>query len=139
MIWYVIITECMWMGNNNRSLMNQMSSDIRSGAIAYGMNKPYNYVLFCIAKHFGDVLIRLVMFAVVGLLLGFSLIGPLETFKIICLPWVGIVFLLGMLINAMIRMSISMFSFWMEDASPIHWIYDKFLLRSEERRVGKEC
>ena len=128
MVWYIILTEIMWFGNNNRTLKWQISEDIKSGGIAYGLNKPYNYLYFMIAKHFGEVTIRLGIYLVVGILLGISFVGKLPNFQLIHLPYIVIVFFLGMVINSIIRMLISNFSFWIEDAAPFHWIYDKLIL-----------
>ena len=40
MIWYVIITEMIWFGTRNKTLINQITDDIKSGSIAYTLNKP---------------------------------------------------------------------------------------------------
>ena len=41
MIWYVIVTEILWMSVSGRSLSRQISNDVRSGNVAYNINKPY--------------------------------------------------------------------------------------------------
>lgn len=128
MVWYVIFTEIMWFGNSNRTLTRQMSDDIKSGSIAYGMNKPYNYLYFIIAKHFGEMTIKLFLYLVVGILSGCLAVGGLPGFSVQNLPFIAIVFILGMLINSVLRMIISLVSFWIEDSTPFHWIYDKFIL-----------
>ena len=50
LIWYVLVTECMWYGNRNRTLTEQICNDIKSGSIAYNLNKPYNYLSFIVFK-----------------------------------------------------------------------------------------
>ncbi len=35
MIWYVLITEILWCGTKNRTLLNQISQDIKTGNISY--------------------------------------------------------------------------------------------------------
>lgn len=128
MVWYVIFTEIMWFGNSNKTLTTQMSEDIKSGSIAYGINKPYNYLAFMIAKHFGEITIRLGLYLTVGVILGIGFVGRLPGFSIWNIPWISIVFFLGFLVNSVLRMVISLLSFWIEDATPFHWIYDKFIL-----------
>ncbi len=128
MVWYVMLTEIMWFVNMNQTLLNQMSTDIRSGGIAYGINKPYHYLLYCIAKHFGDIAVRLIIYLVFGILLGIILVGPIESFGFWQIPFLTINFLLGLTLNALIRMMINICSFWIEDAKPIQWIYDKFIV-----------
>ena len=59
MIWYVLITECLWFGTRNKILTTQISEDIKTGNIAYNINKPYNYVYYIISKHLGDITFKL--------------------------------------------------------------------------------
>ena len=46
MIWYVIITEILWMSLSGRKLCKKISEDVKGGNIAYNINKPYNYILY---------------------------------------------------------------------------------------------
>jgi len=65
---------------------------------------------------------------VLGTIIGIVFIGPIPTFNIIHLPIIIISFILAIFINSLIRMIISIISFWIEDSEPFHWIYDKFIL-----------
>ena len=40
MIWYVIITEILWMSLGGRKLCRKICDDVRSGNIDYNINKP---------------------------------------------------------------------------------------------------
>ena len=42
MMWYVLITEALWYATKNKVLTNEVSQDIRTGDVAYKINKPYN-------------------------------------------------------------------------------------------------
>jgi ABC-2 type transport system permease protein len=128
MVWYVTITELIWFGTRNRTLTNQISNDIKSGTIAYGINKPYNYIFYIIARHLGETTIKFFLFLVAGIVIGYAFIGELPDFPIIYLPLVALIFFLGNMINSFLRMGISILSFWIEDSVPFHWIYDKMIL-----------
>jgi len=128
MIWYVLITEVLWFGTRNKTLTNQISEDIKSGNIAYNINKPYNYVFYIIAKHLGEITIKFILFAIVGIIIGISFVGPIQGFQFINLPFILISIVLGILINSIIRIAISIISFWIEDSTPFHWLYDKLIL-----------
>jgi ABC-2 type transport system permease protein len=128
MIWYIIITEIMWYGTKNRTLTFQISDDIKSGTIAYGMNKPYHYILFIIAKHLGDIAIKFLLFLIAGLSIGYIFLGPILNLKLSQLPFILLSFFLAIMINSFIRIGISVLSFWIEDATPFHWIYDKLII-----------
>ena len=128
MIWYVLITEVLWYGTRNKTLTRQISFDIKTGNIAYNINKPYNYVLYIIARHLGEITIKFILFAVFGVLLGTVMVGVIIEFNFIYLPLILISIILGILINSIIRITISVISFWIEDSTPFHWIYDKLIL-----------
>lgn len=127
MIWYVIITEMIWYGTRNKTLVSQITDDIKSGGIAYTLNKPYSYVIYIITKHFGEISIKFILYLILAIVTGFIFIGPID-FNIISLPFIIIVFLLSFIINAVIRIIISMLSFYIEDSTPFHWLYDKVII-----------
>lgn len=128
MIWYVLITEDIWFGTRNKILTNEISDDIKTGNIAYNINKPYNYVFYIIAKHLGEITIKSILFAIVGIIVGLSFVGPIENFNFAYIPLMLLIVILGILINSVIRITISILSFWIEDSTPFHWVYDKAIL-----------
>ena len=56
MIWYVILTEILWYATSGRKLCNKISDDVKSGNIAYNLNKPYNYTGYALYTHMGGAL-----------------------------------------------------------------------------------
>ncbi len=128
MIWYVILTEIIWFSTRNATLSYQISNDIKSGSIAYGINKPYHYIAYIIAKHLGEIAIKTLMFLTAGLVIGYLFLGSFPDIRLYQLPAILLSLILGMLINTFLKMSISVLSFWIEDATPFHWIYDKMII-----------
>ncbi len=128
MIWYVILTEIIWFSTRNATLSLQISNDIKSGSIAYGINKPYHYIAYIIAKHLGEIALKTVMFLAAGLVIGYLFLGSFPSIRLYQLPAILLALLLGMLINTFLKMTISILSFWIEDATPFHWIYDKMII-----------
>lgn len=98
------------------------------GSIAYGINKPYHYILYIIAKHLGEIAIKFFLFLGAGLFIGYLFVGPIPNLKLFQLPVAAISFFLGAMISSFIRMGISILSFWIEDSTPFHWIYDKLII-----------
>ena len=45
MIWYMIMAEVLMYAVNARAVTRSFGSDIKSGKIAYQLNKPYSYFL----------------------------------------------------------------------------------------------
>jgi len=128
MIWYVIFTELMWFGGRNRTLTSQISTDIKSGTIAYLINKPYHYIMYTISKYLGEISLQFVFYLCVGLLIGHAFLGSIPGFTVSYLPLIMLSFFLGLMINAFLKMSINVISFWIEDSTPFQWIYDKLIL-----------
>lgn len=128
MIWYVTLTEVIWFGTRNHTLTSQINYDIKSGTIAYGMNKPYHYIWYIISKHLGEVSLKFLLFLTAGIVIGYGFIGRVPGFQLYQLPIALFSFFLGTLINSFLRMTISVLSFWIEDSAPFQWIYDKMLI-----------
>jgi len=94
MIWYVLITEVLWFGSRNKILTREISEDIKSGNIAYNINKPYSYPSYIIAKHLGEITIKFSLFGVVGAIIGICFIGPIQNFEFSNIPYILISILL---------------------------------------------
>lgn len=128
MIWYVLLTEILWFGSRNKILTREISEDIKSGNISYNINKPYNYVFYILAKHLGEITIKFLLFSLVGIIIGIVFLGKIPNFNFNNIIFIAITTILGILINSIIRITISIISFWIEDSTPFHWIYDKMIL-----------
>ena len=75
MIWYVIITEILWMSLGGRKLCNKICSDVKSGNITYNIIKPYNYVEYILFNHLGITVLKFVLITILGMILGFISLG----------------------------------------------------------------
>jgi ABC-2 type transport system permease protein len=128
MIWYVIFTEIMWMTLSGRQLTRRISDDVKSGNIAYNIVKPYNYVNYVLASHFGEILIKFLIFVIYGIALGIILVGNFPSINITSAIVIIISALLGMIINSLFSIAIGLVSFVIEDSGPFYWVYSKFLL-----------
>lgn len=128
MIWYVMMTEMIWFGSNVASVANEVAGDIRSGDIAYRINKPYHYTLYILTKYTGEWSIRLPMYAMFAAVIGMVMVGPLPKFGLREVPAMALCVILGLTINAVFKLCISLFSFWIEDTTPFQWLYDKVIL-----------
>ena len=67
------------------------------------------------------------MFMGIVLVVGNVFIVPLEI-SLFSMPFILIAMFLGIIINLLIRIGISLISFWIEDSHPFHWVYDKMIL-----------
>lgn len=128
MMWYVIITEVLWSIIGGRNLCKKISNDVRSGNIAYNINKPYNYIGYCLSNHLGLTTIKMVMYVTLGMLVGFLFLGKFPNLSILSITAVLITIILAIIISTLIITSIGLLSFIIEDSNPIYWLYSKLIL-----------
>jgi len=128
MTWYVIITEILWMTLGGRKYCNKISNDVRSGNITYNINKPYSYIGYSLSTHLGDMLIRGLIYTILGILTGILFIGNFPKLTIFSILIIIIIGLLATIISTLLITSIGLISFFIEDASPFYWLYSKMIL-----------
>lgn len=128
MIWYVMTTELILFSAAAAVEARQVSQDIRRGNIAYQLNKPYEYPFYMLAKYTGEWSVRLPVFAGFAAAMGVTMAGRLPGFHMITLAAAVPCIIAGITIHAICKLCISLFSFWIEDAEPFQWIYDKLIL-----------
>lgn len=128
MVWYVAITELIWNITRPRSLRKETTRDIKSGKIAYILNKPYDFVNYLLAKNAGNVILSTLLYSTIGILITVVIAGPLATFKLESIPFIFITYINSAIVTALVYILLSMFAFWFEDNEPFFWIYEKFVL-----------
>ncbi len=128
MIWYVIMTEILWMSLGGRKLCKKICDDVRGGNIAYNINKPYSYVGYTLSSHLGDVTIKGIIYVVLGILTGVLFLGEFPSLNILSFILVLFTGILATIISTLLITFLGLFSFYMEDANPLYWLYSKFIL-----------
>lgn len=125
MIWYLIFTELVTLSRTD--LHTQVNDDVKTGNIAYLLNKPYNYVLYCFSYFIGEIGTRLLSNSFIGLAIGLIYAGAIEDFSFINLPFIILSLLTGCAINFFIYLCLALTSFWVEENSAFFWIYSKLI------------
>jgi len=128
MIWYVIITEILWMSLEGRKYCKRICNDVRGGNIVYNINKPYSYIGYSLASRLGDVTIRAIIYVILGMLTGFLFLHEFPSLNILSILAILLTGVLATVISTLIITFIGLFSFIIEDANPFYWIYSKLIL-----------
>ena len=128
MIWYVIVTEILWMNLKGRSLCAKISGDVKSGNIAYNINKPYNYVEYTLFGHLGQVTVKFIIVTIIGMVLGFLFLNTFPPLNILQVLGILLSCTLATVINIFLITSLALISFFIEDATPFYWLYSKMIL-----------
>ncbi len=126
MIWYMIMAEILMYSVNARAVTKAFSADIKSGKIAYQLNKPYNYYAYQVATQMGSFVWKLLFLIPTGIIMGLILLGPIKDFSIAYIFPLFVSLFLAILLTCIIYGTIGLISFWIEEATPFTWIVQKF-------------
>lgn len=128
MVWYVIVTEILWMTLGGRKFCRKITDDVRSGNITYNINKPYSYVGYSLATHLGDMLVKGIIYTILGMLTGFLFIGEFPSLSIVSVLIILVTAVLASVISSLLIILIGLIAFFVEDSGPFYWLYSKVIL-----------
>lgn len=126
MIWYMIMAEVLMYSVNARGVTRAFSSDIKSGKIAYQLNKPYNYYVYQVSSQMGEIMWKLIFLVPTGIIMGLVLLGPIANFSVAYVVPLLISLLLAMFLTCIIYGMVGILAFWIEESGPFTWIVQKF-------------
>lgn len=100
---------------------------IRSlGEFDYG-DQPYNYFLYSVFSNFSETVFKMLFLLPIGIIIGVLFVGAIPSFSIFhLLPTLLCIFLSGLVVAASYGV-IGLIVFWLEDAEPFSWVYEKVL------------
>ncbi|MBU4269621.1 hypothetical protein KJ644_02105 [Candidatus Dependentiae bacterium] len=123
-IWSMVLVQCF--RSSTRPRTDQLiGEDVRSGAIALSLNKPYSFILFHYFNYLGRVVTGLISTLFIGILSAIILVGPLQLPSITSFILGILLLLLGYTLDFFINFIIGIISFWVEDQEPFAWIYQR--------------
>jgi len=124
MIWYLVMTESIIL--SMPSIQSNIDEEVKSGNIAYLLNKPFHYLLYHFAIYLGEVLLRFPITFLIGGSLAFILVGGFD-FDLLVLPYLLVSLVMAFTLNFCLVISIALTALWIEDTTPFFWIYQKFM------------
>ena len=123
LLWYLAITE--WVMLSLPPIQLDIEQEIRSGDIAYRLPRPLSYIGSKLAEGAGDVALRMLTLAPAGVALAWGLSGglPEDPRGLLFVVPLG---LLAAAVGLMFNAAIGLTAFWLQDCSPVYWIWQKF-------------
>lgn len=121
MIWYLVITESIITGRVR--YWRKMDEEVRSGQIAYSLNKPVNYLMFHYAAFLGESVVKIGANLLVGGTVALLMVGPIRV-PLHAAPFVLASMLLGLTVDYITAAAIGLLAFWVEDTAPFGLIYN---------------
>lgn len=122
-IWSLMLAQS-FNSSTKPMLSGQIDEEVKSGTIAYSINKPYSYSLFHYAGFIGRTVPNVFSNVVIGGLAAIVLVGPIN-FNLLALICGALLLLFGFTIDFFIGYIIGLTAFWIEDTSAFIWIYSK--------------
>lgn len=125
-VWYLCVTELLVFGCRT-PIFGQMNEDIKTGALAYQLSRPYHYVWYQFAGALGGMVFNLCAFGALAVMLGLIMVGPLPDYPLATLPLGLLSGLLGIVINFFILLSLGLTAFRLEENTAFFLIYQKLV------------
>jgi ABC-2 type transport system permease protein len=125
MIWYLALSESIVMGIPRSGA--DIDSEVKSGALAYNLSKPYSYPLFHYARYMGDALVRFAWNLLVAGTVTWVMVGPPAFTPASFAAGVTCV-LLGFTLDFWNQMSLGLLAFWVEDTSAFRLLYSRLTM-----------
>ena len=126
MMWYMVGAEILMYAFNARHVTNDYGRDIKTGRIAYILNKPYSYFGYRIATTTGAFSWKLIFLLPTSLIIGLIIVGPIENFSFLHLIPIIFSIYFATFVSAIMYGIIGLLSFWVEESTPFTWILQKF-------------
>jgi ABC-2 type transport system permease protein len=128
MIWYLAITEIIYTSVKASRICKEVSKDVKTGGITYNLNKPYSYVLYFLFKELGKCVFSLIIFFLIGLVVVYAITGEVPLQEAEVLAPIFITFIFAQIIAIFNAITIGLMAFFIEDSSPLYWMYSKFMV-----------
>ncbi len=128
MIWYLLLTETISFGSRSKIPTGNVQKDIKSGNIAYQINKPYNYIAYTTCMFLAETFLRFISITIIATAMGLIFAGSIPNFNIVSLLAAIPVYFFAVLLTGLISILISLSSFWVEESRPFQNVYNKFIL-----------
>ncbi|HHY83349.1 MAG TPA: hypothetical protein GX505_11850 [Clostridiales bacterium] len=126
MVWYLCMTELIAFGCKS-NVFRQMNEDVKSGSIAYQLNRPYHYIIYQFSYTFGGIIFNLLIYGALAIVLGLIMVGPIPGFQLSLLPFGIFSAVLGILLNFFFLMALGLTAFRLEDNTAFFLIYQKLV------------
>lgn len=124
MVWYLAMTETVVLSTSR--IFFEIGEAVRAGDLAYTLARPLSYPFFQVANSLGNSAPRLLL----NLLTAATVVAL--GLRQVSGSWPGLAaFLvlaaLALVLDAIIAVLIGLAAFWMEEITPLFWIYSKLL------------
>lgn len=124
-LWYLASSESIVL--SLPQVGRDIDEEVKSGTVAYSLNKPYSYPLFYYARYLGNAVFRLALNLLVAGAVTWLLAGaPAWTLRSVAAALVSVV--LAFTMDFWAQFSIAVLAFWVEDTWAFRFLYSRVLI-----------
>lgn len=124
LLWYIAFNE--WVLISIPDTQDDMEQDLRSGRLAYLLPRPISYLGSIFAEAAGTLTVNLIVLGFVTFLFTWFQVDALP-FHPASLPIIILFGFAAGAIGILFRMLIGLSTFWLHEADPLLWIWEKML------------
>ena len=122
-IWMLVLTQS-FQASSRPPVSRMIDEEVKTGTLAYSLNRPYSYPLFHYFAFLGRALPGIALMVASGIVAAMVLVGPIAIgLEGILLGTLMLV--LGLTIDFIISLMIGLSAFWIEDTSAFMWLFHK--------------
>lgn len=124
-LWYLVLGETIYMGLPRISAL--VDSEVKSGQLAYTLNRPYSYALYHYGLYLGKLALALPINFCLGGVVAYLQVGlpPFAWGNLLAaLP----ALLLGLTLHFLIAFCIGLLAFWFEDTASFYLLYSRVMM-----------
>ncbi len=122
-VWSLMMTQSFQTATRPQ-LSKIIDEEVKSGTLAYSVNRPYSYILFHFSGFIGRSIPNLFINLLIGALAALVLVGPI-VFSWEALAFGAVLLFFGYILDFFVSLIIGLTAFWIEDTSAFTWIYSK--------------
>ncbi len=122
LIWIMSLIQGFESSATEPSVPRIIEGEVKTGSLAYSLNKPYSYVLYQFSTFLGRSFANMVINVLVCTVVPYFLVGALHASLFGIAVGIGMMFL-GYLLYFSISLVIGLLAFWIEDINSIDWLY----------------
>jgi len=122
-LWYLMLAEVIVLSKPR--IARRISEEVKDGAIAYLLNKPFNYLLYHLSIGLGDGLTAMLFNLLFGGAVTWLLVGPPPPPS--GWPLTLVVMIFAWLLDFCFNTLIGLAAFVVEEVNAFEWIYQKVL------------
>ena len=124
-LWHLVVAEFITSCIRGKAWVKSMSADVKSGAVAYKLNKPYDYYTYSLVSSFSEGMWIFAFYLPLCFILGGLLVGDFSVISLVGVVPSILTCILSVLLSCVLYSIIGLSSFWVEDATPFSWILQK--------------